>query len=270
MSCYNESIDYFRLAVDSILSQTYDNFELIIILDNVNNDLLLNEILNYSKKDNRIVFLKNKKNRGLSYSLNKGIKIAKGNYIARMDADDISVSNRFEKQLNFIIKQEADLVFTWVKYIDEKNILKDKFMPERNKVKKIKNNFFKEHLLVHPTLLCKASVLKENLYDETQLRSQDFELWIRLIIKNYKFELLESFLLDYRILDETNYDKRVNKVKNSYFYGLKALKKNKFVATEMDGFSSIYYNFMFMNSMFKVFPKRFIKSLVLIKDILKK
>ena len=99
LSAYNEEECWFREAVESILNQSYENFELILILDNPNNTLLEGIINEYANKDNRIVYIKNEKNLGLVKSLNKGLEYARGKYIARMDADDISLSDRFEKQI---------------------------------------------------------------------------------------------------------------------------------------------------------------------------
>ena len=99
LSAYNEEERWFREAVESIINQSYENFELILILDNPNNTLLEGIINEYVNKDNRIIYIKNEKNLGLVKSLNKGLSYCRGEYIARMDADDISLPERIEEEL---------------------------------------------------------------------------------------------------------------------------------------------------------------------------
>ena len=102
MSVYNEPTEWITQSIDSILNQTFRDFEFIIINDNPEreeNESLLNS---YSQKDKRIVVIKNEQNLGLTKSLNIGINEAKGDYIVRMDADDYSFPERFEKQVQFM------------------------------------------------------------------------------------------------------------------------------------------------------------------------
>ena len=91
---------YLEEAIESIINQTYTNFEFIII-DDGSGDNSLNIINKYQKQDSRILVI-TRENKGLVYTLNEGINQAKGKYIARMDADDISLSNRFEKQIELL------------------------------------------------------------------------------------------------------------------------------------------------------------------------
>src|SRR3989338_4267706 len=95
---------YLKDAVESILNQTYENFEFIIV-----DDASVDNSWDYLKNlnDHRIKLIKNKKNLGLAASLNKALKVAKGNYIARMDADDISLPTRFEEQVNYLQKNPS-------------------------------------------------------------------------------------------------------------------------------------------------------------------
>ena len=106
MSVYNEPIDWMRQAIESILNQTYKDFEFIIVNDNPEreeNQFVLNE---YRNKDSRIIILCNEHNIGLTKSLNKGLTVANGEYIARMDADDIALPKRFEKQALYLAKNK--------------------------------------------------------------------------------------------------------------------------------------------------------------------
>lgn len=198
MSVYNEDTEQLEKSILSILNQTFINFEFIIILDNPNNILAKNLILNFLENDKRIVFLENDKNYGLPYSLNKWISISSWSYIARMDADDISKLNRLEKQFNFLeLNNNIDLLFTWWTEIDEKwNILTR--IPKKEWFKNIKKYFFIKSMILHPTLMCKSEVLKNNKYPITE-RPEDFILFLELIKKDYNFDALEDDLFSYSI-----------------------------------------------------------------------
>lgn len=99
MSTFNEKLEWVKEAIDSIINQTYRNIEFIIIVDNPNNIELKNMLEQYCIEDDRIKIIVNEFNIGLVKSLNKALKICSGEFIARMDADDISVKYRLEKQL---------------------------------------------------------------------------------------------------------------------------------------------------------------------------
>src|SRR5690348_17026682 len=101
MSVYNEQDDWLKQSIESILNQTYQYFEFIIVLDNPNNKAAKRLLERYQQIDNRIKLIYNEENIGLTNSLNKALEVAKGTYIARMDADDISDPRRFEIQYNY-------------------------------------------------------------------------------------------------------------------------------------------------------------------------
>ena len=104
MSNYNTDEEYLRAAIESVLNQTYENFEFIIV-DDCSTNNSVDVIESYS--DKRIKLIKNKGNMGLTKSLNIAIKAAKGEFIARMDADDIALPQRFEKQIEFLKKKSG-------------------------------------------------------------------------------------------------------------------------------------------------------------------
>ena len=269
MAVYNENIDELKKAINSILNQSFNDFELIVILDDPKNTKIKNLLDSYYKKDKRIRLLINKKNSGLAYSLNRALKIAKGEYIDRMDGDDISLKKRLEKQYNFMKKnKEIDLLFSYIIKIDEKGNKISEFLPDRKKIKDIKRWLFKEHLLVHPTLFCKSEVLKKNLYDKNFRRAQDFELWCRLIGKDYKFDIIEDKLLKYRLPSEGSVDSRIKKVKGFNYWTLKALIKH---------YSTYKFNLRFNERLTKesliyislLLPIKFIKTLIFLKDKIK-
>ncbi|GBF36625.1 glycosyltransferase family 2 protein [Methanofervidicoccus abyssi] len=266
MATYREPEEYLRKSIESILNQTFEDFEFIIVLDDPNNERNEKIIKEYSEKDKRIVFLKNKKNLGRGASRNRAIDIAKGKYVAIMDADDIALPQRLEKQFNYLEENEdIDLLFTWAYWIDERDNIIGSFKPERYKIKNIKNYFFREHLLVHPSMMIKTRILKRLKYNENLSSSEDYDLWVRCILNNHNFDIIEKFLLKRRLVRE-NIEKRINKQRNYSKYSISVLWKYK---------KYFYYNvyfwktFLFHLSMYiflTVAPKGLIKELVKIKD----
>ena len=104
MSVYNEKSIYVEKSIDSILNQTYNDLEMVIVLDSPDNETLLRILKEYTHKDARVKLLINDRNSGLAMSLNRAIEVAQGEYLARMDADDISKPERLERELEYLIK----------------------------------------------------------------------------------------------------------------------------------------------------------------------
>lgn len=109
MSVYNES-EYIAEAIESILKQTYKKFEFIIV-DDCSTDETPEIIKHYAESDNRIIFVQNETNLGLTQNLNKALNISNGAYIARMDGDDISLPERFERQIEFLNEHKEIMLF---------------------------------------------------------------------------------------------------------------------------------------------------------------
>ncbi len=177
MAVYNGET-YLREAIDSILNQTFTNFECIIINDG-STDKSLSIIKSYS--DNRIILINNEGNKGLIYSLNKGIDTAKGEYIARMDADDICLPNRFEEQLKTFQAQPNTIV-----------VSSDYYLLNNTKLSLIKTNYtnyaLKAILLFtpcfcHPTVMIKNLFKEKNIfYNQEFIHAEDYKLWTDLAV----------------------------------------------------------------------------------------
>ena len=197
MSVYNDS-KFLNTAIQSILDQTFKDFEFIII-DDGSTDNSQAIIERFTNVDSRVRFYKNKTNKGLAYSLNKGISLSIGKYIARMDADDISILDRFEKQLSYFnMNPQTDVLGTGAILIDENNFeLGKKIMPSSNK--EMKKHLYFNSCFFHPSVMAKKSFfLPNNLYNEKLMRSQDWFLWVDNFDK-YKYSNINEFLLKYRV-----------------------------------------------------------------------
>ena len=177
MSVYNGE-KYLREAIDSILNQTYKDFEFLIINDG-STDRTPKILQSY--KDQRIKIINNEKNIGLTKSLNKGLKIAKGEYIARMDADDISMAERLEKQVNFLDqKKNIGLVGTSHLKINEKGKI---LQPVRTLTdeKELKEKLLVANKFYHGSVMFrKVCIDKVGFYREEFKSSQDYDLWLRI------------------------------------------------------------------------------------------
>ena len=181
MSVYNGS-RYLRESIESILNQTFDDFEFIIINDSSTDDT--EEIIaEYGKKDDRIKLFKNEENIGLTKSLNKGLKLAQGKYIARQDADDVSLPERFEKQVGVLDRHpEAVLVSCDIEVINSEGAFVKK--EERSCEPQWVSWYlmFYNHIGGHSQVIFRTQTAKElGGYSEVYRYSQDYEFWCRLV-----------------------------------------------------------------------------------------
>lgn len=202
MTNYNTPEDYLRQAIESILNQTYSNFEFIIVDDASTDDSLL---VIESYNDNRIIILKNEVNIGLTKSLNKALDICKGEFIARMDSDDISEPERFEKQVRFL-KDNSNVIVcgTWVKMIGDwktshTNEYITRTIPDRETFS-IYQLFSNNPNIVHPSaMFIRELLLRCNIrYDERYIYSQDYRMWISCN-RYSECAIVPEVLLQYRV-----------------------------------------------------------------------
>ena len=162
---YNEPVAFAKEAIDSILKQTYQNLEIILLLDNPQNEELKKLITDYERQDGRVRIRVNEENMGLPATLNIGIELSTGDYIARMDGDDISVSTRIEKQLNYLLEHpKADLIGSNAYIINEDG-------EEIGEYRKLQMDFSQKMMLrkasinmIHPTWFGKSSLFKQCKY----------------------------------------------------------------------------------------------------------
>lgn len=190
MPTYNVE-EFVEKAVNSILEQTYQNFELIII-DDFSTDDTFNILKCLSKKDGRIKLFRNKKNRKIVYTLNKALEKSTGEYIARMDGDDISLPDRIEKQVKYLKNNKhVDLVGCSTISIDEngEKLSKSKSISGFKNLKKI----IKFSNPVSHIWVAKREVYEKlNGYREI-LGSEDYDFLLRMITEGYKFDNISNY-----------------------------------------------------------------------------
>ncbi len=200
MPVYNASL-FLREAIESILNQTYRNFEFIIINDGSTD---MSESIIQGYQDPRIVYVKNNTNKGLIYSLNKGVSLAKGIYIARMDADDISLADRFEKQISFFKNNpDIDVLATKMVLINQDNQEVGIWPEEYGIITKeeIIETLPIINCIAHPTIMIKRSVFEHTQYNKYYKNNEDWGLWLDVLALKMSIAKLPEVLLLYRIHD---------------------------------------------------------------------
>ena len=194
---------YIAKAIDSVLHQTFTDFELIIINDGSTDQT---EKVVKSFSDPRILYQPNNTNKGLVFTLNKGIDIAKGRYIARMDGDDIAHRERFEKQLNYLYKKtDVDVLATVVTLIDENDNFSGTWRNDERNIdeKDIRQQLPKDNCIAHPTVMGKTEIFKKYKYNHKQSQSEDYDLWLRIVSDGIIIHKLAEPLLRHRILADS-------------------------------------------------------------------
>ena len=200
MSVYSEPLNWLRDSIDSILVQTVSDFEFIIVCDNPQNSNVINLLHEYANNDKRIHLVFNEENIGLTKSLNKGLAIAKGEYIARMDADDISRPDRLEKQVLFLDNhRERSMCHTAYETMDNnRNFIKDIVLSDFTSDK---YELFIRDMIAHPTVMFRADLLtlRYPFYNESYICAQDYELWSFLLLNDTQIGYINDICLSYRI-----------------------------------------------------------------------
>lgn len=194
MPVYNTPESYLRPAIESILSQTYSDFEFIIIDDGSTNNAAA---VIKSYRDKRIRYVKNEQNLGLIKTLNKGLDMIKTPFIARMDSDDISLPDRFEKQMAYMAAHpDVGILGAGVEFFPEFKIWQPKKCPKIF-------DFLDGCPLAHPTVLFRTDVLTRYglRYDPAYPHAEDYALWTSAVFVT-KIENIGEVLLKYRWHDQ--------------------------------------------------------------------
>ncbi len=194
-------------ALDSLYAQTYQDFEIILCEDG-SKDNTYEVAQQYASMHPNIVLLRNEKNMGLNYTLNRCLEVAKGEYIARMDGDDVSLPTRFEKEVEFLdAHSEYDIVSTPMKYFDDNGI----FRVGRGGGEPKLTDFPKFSPFCHaPCMVRKEAYDAVDGYtvDKKLLREEDYHLWIKMYVKGFRGYTLKEPL--YMMRDDRNAARRRN------------------------------------------------------------
>lgn len=204
MPVYNSNLAYLKDTIESVLNQSFADFEFLILNDSPQNLELESFILEYAKKDKRIKYFKNERNLGISPSRNKLVELAQGEFLAVIDHDDISVKERFEKQVAFLeTNKEVGVVGGGIQTLKKR---KNKFYLQKSK--EIVLCLMVQVALMHPATMMRASVLRSiNIrYNELYSPAEDYKLWCDLLGKT-DFANLDEVMIYYRDYENTSYAK---------------------------------------------------------------
>jgi glycosyltransferase involved in cell wall biosynthesis len=198
MPVYNAE-RFLKHAVQSVLTQTFTDFELLIINDG-STDASVSIIQSFN--DKRIRLVHNEKNSGVIDTLNKGISLATGKYIARMDADDYCLPTRFEKQVRYLEQHAAVAVLAT--QVLQVNALDDDLGTwdddtRNSSPQEIFKALAKTNCIAHPTVMMRTEIIRAYAYNKKQKGSEDWDLWMRLVSEGHRIDKLPEFLLKYRL-----------------------------------------------------------------------
>ena len=203
MPVYNGE-KYLREAVDSILGQTFRDFEFIIV-DDASTDRGYEIARSYT--DPRIVLVRNERNLGLTVSLNRGLELTRGEYVARMDCDDVSLPERLERQVAFMdANPDVGACGTWSLDIDHAgNVVGRRELPLGEEL----NNFYWRRSLSHPAAMFRFDREDGPRYDPACRYAQDYDLWFKVRARR-RLANLPEYLLLYRVHDDSITGSRVD------------------------------------------------------------
>ena len=196
MSAYSEPIPMLKEAIDSILNQTHSNLEFFIYLDKPNNEELWRFLQDQAAKDSRLIVHKNEHNRLLAGTLNDELKDAKGDYIIRMDGDDISVPYRIEHLIDFMeAHPEVGVASSWMREFGNRSRIHNHVVKYDVDFEKMKVNYLCFTPIAHAPCIIRRKVIEEfgpALYNERCCKTQDYELWSRLINAGVVFGMVSE------------------------------------------------------------------------------
>ncbi|MGB4588329.1 MAG: glycosyltransferase [Clostridiaceae bacterium] len=200
MCVYNEEIPWLETSISSVLNQTYKFFEFIIVYDNPKNIEILEFLQKKAESDSRIKLYLNEVNEGLSISLNKALSLSVGEYVMKIDADDVCVPERLSRQIDYLERNNIDVISSNYTMISEDGEFigngPSRLPSHPDTVKKLLPiaNF-----IAHPSVLYRRKVVSDLHGYRAFPMSVDYDLWLRVLTAGYKIGVLDEPLIYYRV-----------------------------------------------------------------------
>ena len=215
MATFNEPVEMIEGAIGSILNQTYQNIELLIFDDSTKPDTIAS-IDKIALSDARVSVHRFLERKGFVESLNEGLKLAKGEYIARMDGDDFSLPERIKKEVDFLLDNPSIAVVGGQMDImnESGKVISHRSYPKGG----VSLWLFSciRNPLAHPTIMMRRELVDRGYrYNEKLKMSEDLDFWLRLLNDDYKVANLEDTVLRFRVQDNFT-DKRVSEIQRKY------------------------------------------------------
>lgn len=222
MATFNEKPQYIEESIGSLINQSYENLE-ILVADDSSNQQTIHTIDKLAGTDERIHIIRDAQRMGFVPALNKAMQECHGEFVARMDGDDISLKDRIEKEVNYLISHpEIDVIGGFMNIIDgESKLIAERVYPLGG-FKLTTWTLFRSPF-AHPTVMMRRKVIEDNnFYDADQKKAEDIEFWLRLKNKGYKFANIPQKLLNYRVVNSLG----TKRNKDQWIYNYRARYKN--------------------------------------------
>lgn len=249
MSVYNgDKINYIQECISSISSQTFTDFEVVLIDDGISVIELKKYIRSLTDIEPRIRLFENYKNLGLAFSMNHAIKMARGEYLARMDSDDLMEPNRLQSQIEFLkLHPNVDIVGSFYNEISEKgNVLNKVILPTDHK--KMVKMFPRRNPLAHVSVMMKRQFIeKSGLYPLSSYSDEDTLMWLSGIKNGAIMANIPKYLLSVRVSND--FYKRRGGIKKAY----RDAKNRCYVIKEL-GLSKLNYMYVLFRFLFQLNP----------------
>lgn len=216
MATFNEPPEMVSQSIESILNQSFSDFELLIFDDSTNSDTVA--AIDSFSYDSRVKVYRSENRVGFVASLNRGLELADGEYIARMDGDDISLPERFKTEIDFLkADRKISVVGGSMDIIDKDNATVSHRDYPLGGFRFYLHSCMRSPL-AHPTVMMRREIVDAGFrYDESLERSEDLDLWLRLMNAGYKISNLPDTVLKYRVLDNFE-DKRSSDIQRKYTF----------------------------------------------------
>ena len=269
MSTYKEDERLLRESIESILNQTYRDFEYIIILDYPDNDVHKSVIEEYALKDDRIHFYINEKNMGLTDSLNRGLSLCHGEYIARMDADDIMHTERLRIQLKRM-KKNPDIIVcgTWARFFSDNGKEKNTSHLGYGIIHEPVFELFKHNMLLHPSVMIKKEFLfNHNIEYQNYPYVEDYKLWFDiaktkglLFVEPQELLMIRRSNTQITVIKEEEMCIGINQLRREILLHLLSIHNNKTLNNVLSDFENLEKNkWMSNEDIFRFFVNLFNK-----------